>query len=96
MTMSRIDDMHAANARALARLPKKYIDDHYGRYAIFKDGCLMSTHSTHREALAAGVQHYPPGAYSVKRIEPQPAQIDATSDATHLTDPPDPRPLTRS
>jgi hypothetical protein len=70
-----IDPRHRANAEALARLPSAEIDSHLFEYAVLVDGAVRGYFKTNREAILTARRDFQHDLFSVRRVEPQPADL---------------------
>ncbi len=68
-------DQHRRNFEALVRLPKSEFQINLGKFALVRDGHVISYFDTNRAALTDAHSRFRDGRYSVMRVEPQPVDM---------------------
>lgn len=67
--------LHIANSVALTRISNDEFNVHRGEFAILVNGCVHGFHKTNREAILEARRRFPDSHFSVRRVEPQPADL---------------------
>lgn len=69
--LEKFMDHHRVNFEALQKLSGPIFQSNLGKFALIRDGNIVSYFDTNRAALGEGRARYADGRFSVMRVEPQ-------------------------
>ncbi|AXJ95253.1 MULTISPECIES: hypothetical protein [unclassified Sphingomonas] len=71
----------ARNFDVFQRRLGEYLDQHYGEYALLRDGQVVAFFPSAGEADGAGWAQFADGLYSIQQITPEPIELGLYANA---------------
>lgn len=77
-------DQVDTNYEAFRRELPKLIQTHANKYALIRDGEIITCYTTLEDAYATATRFYPDGRFSVQKITDEPVDLGFFSHALHI------------